>query len=170
MKKKRQKSSYDFFNEDFYKCIFHEMQSMIEDLYFIERLQKILRRKLGVSKQLTYDSNTNVLPVWNPVKKEINYYTLKTENKELMNFIENAQLIDIMERDADVTVTVEIPTVEKNNIDLYITANSLEIIIDSSLIKYNKMLKLPYEVNAETAEATFKNGVLDIVIKKKMKN
>ncbi len=167
MKKRRQKNPYDFFDKDIYKWIYHEMQSMIEDIHFIERFQKILRRELQVNKKFTYDQRTNVLPVWSPENKEINSYSLKTGNKESKCFIESERLIDIIEGDDDIAVTVEIPEVEKNDIDLYITEDSLEITSDSTFLKYHKMLKLPCEVIKETAKATYRNGVLDVVINKR---
>ena len=116
MKKRQQKSPYDFFNED---------------IYFIEKLLKKLRCGLGFNKQFIYNSNTNVLPVWSPEVQETNSYYLKTGNIKPKSFVENERLIDIMEGDEDVAVTVEIPNVEKNDIDLYITEDSLEMTIDS---------------------------------------
>lgn len=169
MKKRRQKSPYGFFNEDIYERVLHEMQSMIEDIYFIEKLQKKLRLGLGFNKQLIYDPNTNVLPVWIPEIQEINSYSLKTGNIKSKSFVESERLIDIIEGDEDIAVTVEIPDVEKNDIDLYITEDSLEMTVDSTLLKYRKLLKLPCDVNAKTTRATYRNGVLDVVIKKNSK-
>lgn len=169
MKKRRQKNPYDFFYEDIYERVLHEMQSMIEDIYFIEKLQKKLRLGLRLNKQFINDLSTNVLPVWIPETKETNYYPLKTGNIKPKIFVESERLIDIMEGDEDVSITVEIPDVEKNDIDLYITADSLEITVDSPLLKYQKMLRLPCDVNVETARATYRNGVLDVVIKKNSK-
>ena len=167
MKKRRKKNPYDFFDEDIYKCILHEMQSMIEDIRFIESFQKILRRELRLNKQFTYNQRTNVLPVWSQERQEINSYSLKTGNKESKCFVESERLIDIIEGDDDIAVTVEMPEVEKNDIDLYITEDSLEITSDSTFLKYHKMLKLPCEIIKETAKATYMNGVLDVVINKR---
>jgi HSP20 family protein len=169
MKKRQQKSPYDFFNEDIYKWLLHEMQSMIKDIYFIEKLQKKLRLGLGINKQFIYDPNTNFLPVWSPEIQETNSYSLKIGNSKPKSFVESERLIDIIEGDQDIAVTIEIPNVEKNDITLYITEDSLEMTVDSTFLKYHKMLKLPCDVNAETARASYRNGVLDVVIKKNTK-
>lgn len=169
MNNRQQKKPYDFFNKDVYEWILYEFQTMFEDIYFIESLQKILQQRLEVKKQFMYNSSSNILPIWNPVNKEINYNSLKTDYKKSKKFFESEQSIDILESDEDVTVTVEIPNVEKNDIDIYIKTDSFEMIVDSSLLKFYKMLKLPCNVNAETAEATYNNGVLDVVIKKRKK-
>jgi len=169
MKKRRQKNPYDFFYEDIYERVLHEMQSIIEDINFIEELQKKLRLGLEFNKQFICDSSTNVLPVCVPKNKETNSYPLKTGNIKPKIFVESERLIDIMEGDEDIAVTVEISDVEKNDIDLYITEDSLEIKVDSTLLKYCKILKFPCDVNVETARATFRNGILDVVIKKNSK-
>jgi len=165
--KRLQKSPFDFFNGDEYEWILHEMQSMTEDIYFIEMFQKILRHELRVSKRFTYGLSTNVLPVWSPKIQEINPNSLKTGNKELIIFKEGERLIDITEGDEEVAVTIEIPGVEKEDIGLYLTEDSLEMTVDSHGLKYHEMLNLPCTVNVETAEATYRNGVLDVVVKKK---
>jgi HSP20 family protein len=78
-------------------------------------------------------------------------------------------LTDIIEGDDDVAVTVEIPGVEKNDIDLNITRDILEIKVDTHQRKYHKKLELPCDVIPKTTKATYKNGILDIVIKRKEK-
>ena len=145
------------------------MQSMIEDIYFIEKLNKKLRHELGLNKQLIYDTNTNNLHFLNPDFHKINSYSLRSENIEPSRIEKNERLIDIIEEDENVAVTIDMPGVEKNDINLGITEDSLKIAINSTLQKYHKLLKLPNNVNIETARATYRNGVLDVVINKKKK-
>jgi HSP20 family protein len=75
-------------------------------------------------------------------------------------------LTDIIEDDAAVSVTVEIPGVEKKDIDLDLHEKSLIISVDSEARKYHKELELPSNVHPDSAKATYKNGVLDIVLEK----
>ena len=82
---------------------------------------------------------------------------------------EREPLTDIIEGDDDVAVTVEIPGVEKNNIELNVTNDILEIKVDTPNRKYHKRLDLPCDVLPKTTKATYKNGVLDVVIKRKEK-
>lgn len=77
---------------------------------------------------------------------------------------------DIVEGDRDVAVTIEIPYVEKEDIDFNVTEDTLEIMVNISKRKYHKLLDLPCDVKTKTMKTTFKNGVLDVILKKKKKN
>ena len=167
MGKRQQKDPIDFFYEDDYKWIFHEIQSIIEDIHFIDIIQKILRYDFTINKHSTDRSNTNNFPLLCPKIQENSPHPFKAGNKELKYLVEDGRLIDIMEGNQDVAVTVDIPTVEKEDIYFYVSVDMLEISIDSDVLKFHKLLSFPCEVDVETAEATYRSGVLDIIIKKK---
>ncbi|RLI86031.1 MAG: Hsp20/alpha crystallin family protein [Candidatus Altiarchaeales archaeon] len=75
-------------------------------------------------------------------------------------------LTDIIEGDKEISVIVELPGVEKEDIDLNIGVDSLEIDVDTPKRKYHKRLSLPCEVKPEKARATYKNGVLEVKIER----
>jgi len=56
--------------------------------------------------------------------------------------------------------------VDKKDIDLEITENTLTIKVDKDKRKYYKEVELPCEVDANSAKASYQNGVLDIELKK----
>jgi len=76
---------------------------------------------------------------------------------------------DIIEGENDVAITVEIPGVEKEDINLVATEDTLEIKVDSPKRKYHKRINLPCNVKTKSTKATYKNGILDIVLDKKEK-
>jgi HSP20 family protein len=76
---------------------------------------------------------------------------------------------DIIEGENDVAITVEIPGVEKEDINLVATEDTLEIKVDSPKRKYHKRIDLPCNVKSKSTKATYKNGILDIVLDKKEK-
>ncbi len=76
---------------------------------------------------------------------------------------------DIIEGENDVAITVEIPGVEKEDINLTATEDTLEIKVDSPKRKYHKRIDLPCNVKTKSTKATYKNGILDIVLDKKEK-
>ncbi|HIG99781.1 MAG TPA: Hsp20/alpha crystallin family protein [Thermoplasmata archaeon] len=78
-------------------------------------------------------------------------------------------LTDIIEGENDVAITVEIPGVEKEDINLVATEDILEIKVDSPKRKYHKRIDLPCNVKTKSTKATYKNGILDIVLDKKEK-
>ena len=75
-------------------------------------------------------------------------------------------LVDLQETDNEVHVTAEVPGVSKNDIDIEVTGDSLIINVDSKNRKYYKEVELPCEVDPDSAEANYNNGVLDITLMK----
>ena len=84
--------------------------------------------------------------------------------------LEREPLVDIIEDTDVLRVIAEIPGVSKNDIDLSTTENSLLIQAESNdkKRKYLKELDLPCVVFPDSASAKFKNGVLEVELKKKM--
>ena len=82
---------------------------------------------------------------------------------------EREPLTDVIEGDEDVAITVEMPGVERDDIDLNAARDNLEIKVDTPRRKYHKKIDLPCDVIPKTTKATYKNGVLDVVIKRKKK-
>lgn len=74
-------------------------------------------------------------------------------------------LTDIMECGDHISVTMELPGVEKKDINLEIIDNELDVNVDTPKRRYRNKLPLPSEVDPETIDATFKNGVLEVTVK-----
>ncbi len=74
-------------------------------------------------------------------------------------------LTDIMECDDHLTITMELPGIEKNDINLEIIENELEVNVDTPVRKYYNKLPLPSKVDPNSIRANFKNGVLDVNLK-----
>jgi len=82
-------------------------------------------------------------------------------------FVEEREpLVDVMEEDDEVVVVAELPGVEKEDIDLSCTERELVISVDTEKRKYYKRLELPTEVDPKSAKASYKNGVLEVRLKK----
>ncbi|MHA1940841.1 MAG: archaeal heat shock protein Hsp20 [Candidatus Hodarchaeales archaeon] len=81
---------------------------------------------------------------------------------------EREPLIDVIEDNDVIRVIAEIPGVQKQNIDLSSTDKSLLIQAESEDLrrKYYKELELPCTVIPDSASAKFKNGVLEVELKK----
>jgi len=76
-------------------------------------------------------------------------------------------LVDMLEIDDEVRVIVELPGVEKQDIKLCGTENSLTISVDTPQRKYYKEVQLPSIVDSKQAKSTYKNGVLEITMPKR---
>jgi len=80
---------------------------------------------------------------------------------------EREPLVDIITTNGEVKVIVELPGVEKNDIKLHGTENSLTISVDTPQRKYYKEVELPVKVDPKEAKSSYKNGVLEVTLQKK---
>jgi HSP20 family protein len=80
---------------------------------------------------------------------------------------EREPLTDVNEVDDEVRVTAELPGVEKEDIKLKATSETLTISVDKPEHQYYKKLELPTEVDPKQAKSAYKNGVLTVTIKKR---
>jgi len=75
-------------------------------------------------------------------------------------------LVDIVSGEQMVQVIAEVPRVEKQDINLNATENSLTISVDTEKYKYHKEVPLPERIDPESATATYKNSVLEVSLRK----
>jgi len=80
---------------------------------------------------------------------------------------EREPLVDVMETDEEVKVVAELPGVEKEDIKLYGTEDTLTISVDTPERKYYKKVELPSKVDTKKTKASYKNGVLEVTLKKR---
>ncbi len=76
-------------------------------------------------------------------------------------------LTDVIETNGDVKVIVELPGVEKNDIKLYGTEETLTVSVDTPQRKYYKEIKLPCKVDTQQSKSSYKNGILEVTLRKK---
>ncbi|MGQ4915512.1 MAG: Hsp20/alpha crystallin family protein [Candidatus Asgardarchaeia archaeon] len=94
-------------------------------------------------------------------------------------------LMDMMEDENDIIVTMEIPGVSKDDIKIQVYDNTLEVKAetktkeeykDKNVIRmerqhtgFYRKITLPEEVDFENAKASYENGILKIILPKKVK-
>ena len=76
-------------------------------------------------------------------------------------------LTDINETDDQIAVTVELPGVSKEDIDINVMEDKVEVNVKTESRKYFKSIDLTSAVETESSKATYKNGILDLVLTKK---
>jgi len=122
------------------------------------------------NKRFIHWLGIDIVPVGKPKVQRFCNCPFKNPKGEPMSYKEPEPLTDIIEGDEEVAVTVEIPGVEKEDIDLNVTEDAIEITVDNPKRgKYHELLNLPCDVKPKTMKATYKNGVLDVVVKRKKK-
>jgi HSP20 family protein len=80
---------------------------------------------------------------------------------------EREPLVDVIEKEDTIRVVAEVPGVEKDNIKVKINGTNLIITANSQDKKYYKEVELPAPVDENSAKANYKNGVLEVILKKK---
>jgi HSP20 family protein len=80
---------------------------------------------------------------------------------------EREPLADVTATDKEVKVVVEIPGVSKENIKVNAYDNSVEVTTTGTERKYHEVVEIPPETDIETATSSYKNGILEIIFKKK---
>jgi HSP20 family protein len=76
-----------------------------------------------------------------------------------------APITDVIEAKDSISVTAELPGVEKEDINLHVAEDRVTIRVQSGR-RYHTEVPLPSRVRPETAQATYKNGILDITIQR----
>ncbi|MCW3994548.1 MAG: Hsp20/alpha crystallin family protein [Candidatus Bathyarchaeota archaeon] len=172
--RKRHSHSRDPFFGDI-DAMFREMERMMDEEMknFTERIPKeyVKERKLpdgSTVKELgpfVYGYSMKIGPDGKPEIQE--FGNLKKGLRGPPQVKEEREpLIDIVETNGVVRVVAELPGVEKTDIKLHGTEDSLEISVDTPQYKYYKEVQLPVKVSVREATSTYKNGVLEVVLPK----
>jgi len=75
-------------------------------------------------------------------------------------------IVDVVTTPSLVRVTVELPGVKKDDIELYATERKLTISVDTPERKYHREIELPVRVDPKSADATYSDGVLEVTLRR----
>ena len=92
----------------------------------------------------------------------------RNKTKEATIDTSREPLTDVNETDSDIAITVELPGVAKEDIDINVTETRVEVKVDTEARNYFKAIDLSCEVQTKSSKATYTNGILDLVLKKKI--
>ena len=162
--------------------IFEEMERMMRELdemfsRSFEELEREIPRNLirerktdrGYIREvgpIVYGYSITIGPDGKPIVREFGNIR-PGRRPEIVEVSEAREpLVDVYEEDEVVKVIAEVPGVEKKDINLNATEKKLIISVDTPQRKYYKEVDLPAEVDPQSAKATYKNGVLEVVLKK----
>jgi HSP20 family protein len=148
---------------------FKDMEDIIPgDMVKIRRLPDgSVRREYG---PFVYGYSVRIGPDGKPIVREFGNIKPGTEleGRKPLNLQDRREpLIDIIEDRDEVKVITELPGVEKKDIQLFAAERTLTINVDNPVRKYYKELSLPAEVDRLSAKSTYRNGILETVLKKK---
>lgn len=159
---RRRKDPFDFFGfDDEFERMFREMERMME------RTFRMANNKLEPGKSFVRGFHIRVGPDGIPHIDEFGNHQIPSDKGETSISEEREPLTDVIESPTDISVTMELPGVEKKDIDLRVTEKELEIIVNTPQRKYHKTVEFSGEVKPKTTKATYKNGILDVVMQRR---
>ncbi len=165
-RKRRREDEDDFWHWDPFEGfldIENEIRRMEE---WMSRILRDLREKGEVHGPYVYGFTMRIGPDGKPIIQEFGNVRrgFGTEEGEYRE-----PLTDVMEGENTISITAEIPGVTKEDIDLEVTEDTVKIKVDTPERKYYKEIALPEKVIPDSAKASYKNGILDVVLEKARK-
>lgn len=168
---------YPFFRSWFFEDMdkmFREIEKMMEEEFktFTSRVPKdyVRERKLpdGTTVRewgpFVYGYSVKIGPDGKPEIHEFGNVKPSRLGPQVKE--EREPLVDVIETDGEIHIVAELPGVEKNDIKLHGTEDSLTISVDTPQRKYYKEIALPAKVKVKEAKTQYKNGVLEITLPK----
>jgi HSP20 family protein len=172
---KRRRSPFDkdpFFGD--IDRIFREMEERVEEEFkdFTKKVPKdyVKERKLPDGSTVkefgpfVYGYSMKIGPDGKPEFREFGNIKKSLKGPEVKE--EREPLVDVVETNSEIRVVVELPGVEKTDIKLHGTEESLEISVDTPQYKYYKEVTLPVKARVKDAKSSYKNGVLEVILPK----
>jgi HSP20 family protein len=154
--------------------MFREVEKMVENEFknFQENGPKeyVKERKLSNGDTVrdigpfVYGYSMKIGPDGKPDIQE--FGNLKKSHKGPEVKEEREPLVDVVDNANEIQVVVELPGVEKTDIKLHGTDDSLTISVNTPPYRYYKEIELPVKTHIKEARSTYKNGVLEVIIPK----
>ena len=136
--RRRRENPFDFIDDDKFERIFDKMQKLFESTNFKEMIEEMSRDSLGSNKRFIHGFSINMVPIGEPKTQGLGKNPLKQPHRAQSGYENLEPLADIIERDKEISITFEIPSVEKKDIDLNVTDDALEIMVNTPKRKYYK--------------------------------
>jgi len=148
-----------------------EFERMIRDIEQMmrESLRDVAKKNMKPGNSFVHGFNINIGPDGDAKVREFGNYPRKRYRRKKQPK-EKKPPVDVLENREDVSVTCVIPGVQKEDIDLKVVDNTLDIKLNIPQYNYHKKIDLPCEVKPKKTKATYVNGILDVSIEKKNKN
>lgn len=165
-KKTNSDNPFDFLGDDAFGD-FDDMRRAIDEM---------MRRMMGAGfgdelrsgEPIVFGVNMRVGPDGKPVIQK--FGNVRPTMKGPVVSDKREPLVDVIEREGDITVIVELPGVNKSQINLKTTDRTLTISAPGEESDFYKEVRLPAAVNSKSAKANYKNGVLEVCLQKREKS
>ncbi|MEM0027253.1 MAG: archaeal heat shock protein Hsp20 [Ignisphaera sp.] len=162
--RRRRRGIFDLFDE-----LFSELEEELEELERAFRIGFTPLEREEFGKPIIYGFRIEVGP--DGIPKIYEFGNVKRSGRGRPRVIVSEELeplVDIYEEDDKIRIVLEMPGVDENKIKVE-ALDERHIVVEGSNHerRYKKEIELPVEVDVDSAEAVYKNGVLEIRLKKK---
>jgi HSP20 family protein len=163
-----------FWSEDFFDIdrIFEDLMRFMREFErrFYEEMREFKPEKPDrferIEGPFVYGFSITIGPDGKPIIQEFGNVRKIRGKPSIVE--EREPLVDVFESENEVSVVAELPGVEKDKVDVKVTEDGKTLIISASneKRKYYKEIELPARVDPSSAKASYKNGVLEVKLKK----
>ena len=154
-------------NRRFFDNFFKEFEEM--DRVFERLSSDITKNNVGIKNEpIYYGYSMHIGPDGVPHVEEYGTISPELEEKSHEEYREPFSDVIVDEKTKEVIVTLEMPGVEKNDIKLETTEDTIEVTAEKEERKYRKKIPLEVEIKPKSAKATYNNGVVEIKAKLKI--
>jgi len=163
---RKERSEVDWFREPFEDMIKRFEESMPPE--FKDFVQEEVT-PVGVSRRygpFVYGFSYTAEPGKEPVFRE--FGNIKPSYRGIEPSLGREPLVDVMSEKEKYRIFVELPGVDKDKVKLDVAEDSVEIKTEDEK-KFYKMIHLDSAVDADSARASYKNGILTLELDKKEK-
>ncbi len=161
---RKERSEVDWFREPFEDMIKRFEESMPPE--FKDFVQEEVT-PVGVSRRygpFVYGFSYTAEPGKEPVFRE--FGNIKPSYRGIEPSLGREPLVDVMSEKEKYRIFVELPGVDKDKVKLDVAEDSVEIKTEDEK-KFYKMIHLDSAVDADSARASYKNGILTLELDKK---
>jgi len=157
---RRRKRANPWFDDVFEE--FDRLEEMMDEM--MRQTFETSPREEKASKPYVFGFSMRVGPDGKPVIREFGNLQRGTSGTLVRE--ESEPLVDVVEEKDEVVVVAELPGVDKESIKVSVTKNHLTISVETPQRRYYKEVELPARVDPKSAAASYKNGVLQVRLKK----
>ncbi|MEM4311453.1 MAG: archaeal heat shock protein Hsp20 [Nitrososphaerales archaeon] len=157
---------------------FREMDKMFEEM--IRQIEGKVPRELVREKRLTdgrivremgpfvYGYTMTIGPDGKPRIREFGNVRPSLSPRPSLEVTDKREpIVDIIDEDKKIKVIAEMPGLEKEDINLNYEGKRLILSAERGERKYYKEIELTSEVDPEQSKATYRNGILEVILTKK---
>jgi HSP20 family protein len=165
----------EFFSTEDIDKMFEDMERFFKEL--MKKLSEFTAEDLkDMAKELerrgartyVYGFSITIGPDGKPIIREFGNVPRRRGEKEAAIIEEREPLVDVFERGDEIVVVAEMPGVEKDKVNVKVAEDGRTLIISGSDTdrRYYKEVDLPARVDPSSIKTTYKNGVLEVKLKK----